>query len=139
MKKWDYEITLSNGQNTLIPRSERAKKHTPEPVTFQDKKQALEFVIEGARKGFLFSNRQFVDPEWKPVPCGWFLKKGDDLQPAGQDWCPPEPMYEPNDVHPSGPKDGKMAIIREVRTGNAAKEKGFAVVIVIEEVDAAAN
>jgi serine/threonine protein kinase len=84
----------------------------------------------------LFSGREYVDQTWKRVPCGWFMKKGDALMPAGQDWCPPEPMYEVGDVQPSGVKDGKIAVVREVRTGKAANDMGFGVVIVVEEFEA---
>lgn len=48
-------------------------------------------------------------------------------------------MYEVGDVHPSGVKDGKIAVVREVRTGDAARKMGFGVVIVVEECDATAN
>jgi|SRR5215472_4694521 len=137
MKEWDYEIAWSGAQATITPRSARARERTREPITFPDKQAALEFVNRS--EGFLFSGREHVDPGWKRVPCGWFVKQGDKLAPAGQDWCPPEPMYEPGDVHPTGVKNGRIAVVREVRTGDAAKRMGFGVVIVVEERDATAN
>ena len=48
-------------------------------------------------------------------------------------------MYEPGDVHPSGVKNAKIAIIREVFAGGTAKKMGYGVAIAIEECDATAN
>lgn len=65
MKKWDYEIALLGAQATITPKSARAGARTPQPVTFPDKQTALEFVKESP--GFLFSGREYVDPEWERV------------------------------------------------------------------------
>lgn len=139
MKEWDYVITFTQGQRTITPRTARARKRTPEAAVFPDAPTALEFVNAGVREGFLFSNRDFVDPAYTRVRYGYFVKKGDTFEPAGSDFGPPDPTYEPGDVHPSGPKNGKIAIVRDVITGDAARQKGFGVAIVLEERDATSN
>jgi hypothetical protein len=139
MKKWDYEITVTEGQRNIIPRSARARERTPETVVFPDAPSAFEFVNAEVREGLLFSNRDFVDPSYRCVRYGYFVKEGDRFLPAGSDYGPPDPMHEPEDVHPSGPKNGKIAIVREVITGDAARRMGFDVAIVLEERDATAN
>jgi hypothetical protein len=128
---------LSGTGDTITAKSPRATERTSLPITFPDKQTAPEFVNKS--EGFLFSGREYVYPGWKRVACGWFVKQGDKLADAGQDWCPPEPMHEPGDVHPSCIKIGKIAVVREVRTGDAAKKMGFGAVIVVEERDATAN
>jgi len=80
----------------------------------------------------------FVDPAYRRARYGYFVKKGDTFEAAGSDFGPPDPMYEPGDVHPSGPKNGSIAIVREVITGDAARRK-VGVAIVQEERDATSN
>jgi hypothetical protein len=135
MKEMDYVVTGAGAQRTITARSERAKKRTPEPREFPDRESALAFVKEGVAGGYIFSGRDLVDPEYKLVKYGYFIEgNGGQLIPAGQDWGPPEPVFEPGDVYPGGSKNGKHAIVRHVIGGESAKKVGLGIMIVVEEV-----
>jgi hypothetical protein len=140
MKEMDYVIMGAGAQRTITARSERAKKRSPDPHEFPDNATALEFVKEGVKEGYRFSGRELVDPEYKLVRYGYFMKaNGGQIIPSGQDWGPPEPVFEPGDVYPSGPRNGKYAIVLQVITGEFAKKAGVGVMVVLEERAAASS
>jgi hypothetical protein len=141
MKKADYVIFgTSPTARRITAQSESAKKRTPEPHEFPDKASALAFVKEGAAEGYRFSGRELVDPEYKLVSYGYFVKNDNgQLIPSGQDWGPPDPVFEKGDVMPGGPKNGKHAVVLQVVGGDFAKKAGFGFMIVLEEVTLAAG
>ncbi len=112
MKDMDYVVTGAGTQRTITARSERAKRRTPDPVNFNDNASALEFVKAANAEGYRFSGQQLVDREYKLVRYGYFVKaNGGQLARSGQDWGPPDPVFEPGDVYPGGPTLRRQAIL----------------------------
>jgi len=135
MKVMDYVVTGAGAQKTITARSERAKKRTPEPVNFKDNAGALEFVKAANAEGYRFSGQDLVDQEYKLVRYGYFVKvNGGELVRSGQDWGPPDPVFEPG-VYPGGPRNGKEAVVLNVVKGDFAKKVGVDVMVVLEERD----
>jgi hypothetical protein len=130
MKKWDYEITTTGARRTIIAKSDRAKRRTPEPQEFANNADALAFVKSGVVEGFLFSCRSFVDHEYRNVRYHYFVNVSGQLVISGQDNGPPDPMVEVGDVYPGGPRNGKHFDITDVITGEVARANGCGVMIV---------
>ena len=136
MKKMDYTVEGTAARHTFTPISERAKLRTPEPVTFTDAASARENLKAAQKNGFTFSGAHLVDSEQKPVKYGYFVVQNDGtLNPVGQDWGPPDSVYEIGDAMLGGPKNGKEAIIEKIVTGDFANKMGFGVVFIIKERD----
>jgi hypothetical protein len=136
MKAMDYVITGHGPGRTITPRTERAKGRTPEPITFRDVASALEFVNAAAVKGYRFSGHELVDPKKKLVSYGYYLRHpSGHFVLSGQDWGPSDPVFEPGDMMPGGPKNGKEAFILRVISGDTAKKNGVDVLILLEERD----
>ncbi len=136
MKQMDYWISGSGARRTITPRSERGKQRTAEVQEFSDNASALEFVNAGIADGYRFSGREIVDRTYRLVKYGYFVHgdKGQLVQ-AGQDNGPPDPVFEPGDVYPGGPKDGRHADIVSVITGDEAQKHGVGVMVIIKERD----
>jgi hypothetical protein len=136
MKQMDYWIGGSGAKRTITPKSERAKQRTAEVQEFADNASALEFVNVGVAEGFIFSGRDIVDPEYKPVRYGYFIQMNNgQLVQSGQDNGPPDPVFEPGDVYPGGPRNGKHADIVAVVTGDEARKHGVGVMVIARERD----
>jgi hypothetical protein len=77
-----------------------------------------------------------VDREYKLVRYGYFIQMNNgQLVQAGQDNGPPDPVFEPGDVYPGGPRDGKHADIIAVVTGDEARKHGVGVMVIAKERD----
>jgi len=136
MKEMDYWITGAGARRTITSKSERAKKRTPDTLEFEDNNGALEFVRKGVEEGYRFSGREIVDREYKRVKYGYFVQtKSGRLVPSGQDWGPPDPVFEPGDVYPGSVKNGKQAVVLSVVKGELAKKNGVGVMVILEERD----
>lgn len=135
MKLMDYVVTGAGARRTIAPRSERAKQRTPEAQEFATNDEALAFVRAGVAEGFRFSGQQLVDREYKLVRYGYFIDTGGRLVRSGGDWGPPDPSFEPGDVYPGGPRNGKHADITAVITGDDAKRNGVDVMVIAKERD----
>lgn len=135
MKEMDYVVTGAGARRTITPRSARAKQRTPETKEFPDNASALEFVKAGVAEGYRFSGRDIVDREYKLVKYGYFVKANRRLVRSGQDWGPPDPVFEPGDTYPGGPRNGKHATVLEVITGELAQKNGVGVMVILKERD----
>jgi hypothetical protein len=136
MKEMDYVVTGAGARRTITPRSARAKQRTPQAQEFPDNASALEFVKAGVADGYRFSGREIVDRGYKLVRYGYFVKTPRGrLVRTGQDWGPPDPVFEPGDTYPGGPRNGKHATVLEVVTGEPAKKNGVGVMVILEERD----
>lgn len=136
MKEMDYVVTGAGARRTITPKSTRAKKRTPKTQEFPDNAGALEFVKVGLAEGYRFSGREIVDREYKLVRYGYFVKiNSGQLVRTGQDWGPPDPVFEPGDIYPGGPRAGKHADIVSVITGKEARRNGVGVMVIVEERD----
>src|SRR5258708_9430053 len=124
MKLMDYVVTGAGARRTIAPRSERAKQRTPEAQEFATNDEALAFVRAGVAEGFRFSGQQLVDREYKLVRYGYFIDTGGRLVRSGGDWGPPDPSFEPGDVYPRGPRNGKHAAITAVISRDDARRNG---------------
>jgi hypothetical protein len=134
MKEMDYVVTGCGTERTITPRSDRAKKRTAEPVTFNERTEALRFVKAANREGYRISGRELIDPEYRLVRYVYFVRAGGGrFAHAGQDWGPPDPVFEPGDVYPGGPRDGKVAVVLSVVKGEEAKMNGGDVMVLLEE------
>jgi hypothetical protein len=135
MKEMDYVVTGAGARRTITPRSERAKQRTPETQEFADNASALEFVKAGVEEGYRFSGREIIDREYRLARYGYFVKTEGSLACSGQDWGPPDPVFEPGDTYPGGPRNGKHATVLEVITGEFAKKNGLGVMVILGERD----
>lgn len=136
MKQMDYWIGLSGARRTITPKSERAKQRTAEAQEFADNASALEFVKAGIAAGYRFSGREIVDRDYRLVRYGYFIQRNNGtLVQAGQDNGPPDPVFEPGDVYPGGPRDGKHADIIAVVAGDEASKHGVGVMVIAKERD----
>jgi|SRR5580692_8497577 hypothetical protein len=136
MKQMDYSVSGSGAKRTITPRSERAKKRTTEVQEFADNASALEFVDAGVAEGYRFSGREIVDHKYKLVKYGYFVRTDDgQFVRCGQDWGPPDPVFEPGDIYPGGPRAGRHADIVSVVTGDEAKKNGVSVMMIVQERD----
>lgn len=134
MKEMDYIITGRGKQRTITARSDRAKKRDPEPVIFQDIPTALVFVKSACADGYRFSGQELVDPEYKLLKYVYYARTiGGRFERAGQDWGPPDPVFEPGDVYPGGPRNGKQAVVLAVVKGEPARANGGDVMVLLEE------
>jgi hypothetical protein len=86
-------------------------------------------------EGYGFSGRDIVDREYKLVRYGYFVKVKGRLVGSGQDWGPPDPVFEPGDTYPGGPKKGKHSTVLEVITGELAQKNGVGVMVILKERD----
>lgn len=100
-----------------------------------DNASALEFVKAGVADGYRFSGLEIVDREYKLVRYGYFVKTNEQLVRAGQDWGPPDPVFEPGDTYPGGPRAGKHATVLEVITGELEQKNGVGVMVILKERD----
>jgi hypothetical protein len=143
MKEMDYVVMGGGGNWTISARSARAKLRTPEPANFPDNASALAFVKAGISEGYRFSGRELVDRDYKLVKYRYFVQDSNGiLHSAGQDWGPPDPVFEKGDIYPGGPRNGKNAVVERVVTGDfAEKAAGAGVMVVLTEhpVDLNAN
>lgn len=138
MKETDYVVAGTGAQRTITARTDRAKRRTPVPVSFNDDVSALEFIRAANAEGYRFSGQELVDRECRLVRYGYFVKVSDNqLAHAGHDWGPPDPVFEPGDVYPGGPRNGKEAVVLDIVTGDSAKMVGVDVMVVLEERPAA--
>jgi len=136
MKEMDYVVTGAGARRTITPRSARAKQRTPQVQEFVDNASALEFVKAGVAEGFRFSGRELIDREYKLVRYGYYFQTNDgQLVRSGQDWGPPDPVFEPGDVYPGGPRNGRHADIISVITGDEARQNGVGVMVIVKERD----
>ncbi len=135
MIEMDYIVSGMGKKRTITARSARAIARTPEPQEFQDSESALPFVRAGANEGYRFAGRELIDRDYKLVPYGYFVKDdGGQLHKAGQDFGPPDPVFEADDIYPGGLRNGKQAKIVQVITGESARKAGgVAVMIILEE------
>lgn len=134
MKAMDYMITGSGPGRTITPCTERAKGRTPEPITFREVATALGFVNAAAAEGYRFSGHELVDPKKKLLSYGYYVRNpSGHFVLSGQDWGPSDPVFEPGDVMPAGPKNGKEAIVLHVISGEGAKKNGVGVLVLLEE------
>lgn len=134
MKEMDYVITGVGQKRTITARSDRAKRRSPVPITFDDSATALTFVKGAISDGFRFSGQELVDREYKSVKYVYFARPiGGRFERAGQDWGPPDPVFEPGDVYPGGPRNGKQAVILAVVKGESARPNGGDVMVLAEE------
>ena len=133
MKAVDYVIDWSAGKVTIATRSERARKRTPETMTFKDRSSALEYVTAAEAEGYRFLGHEAIDPQKQLVRYGYFVKLANgSLVPSGQDFGPNDPVYEPGDSYPVS-RGGKEGFILDVVKGPAARMNGCDIMIVIEE------
>jgi hypothetical protein len=143
MIEMDYVVSGMGKKRSITARSARAKARTPEPQEFQDNESALPFVRAGVQAGYRFSGRELIDCDYELVRYGYFVKADDGrLRAAGQDWGPPDPVFEKGDIYPGGVKNGMQAKIVQVITGEfAQKAGGVGVMVVLEErrVDPTSN
>lgn len=134
MKEMDYIISVYGASRSIAPRSARAKARTPETLNFASPGEALPFVIQGVAEGFRFSGRELIDRTYRLVRYGYYVRLPDGRAAfSGADWGPPDPVFEPGDVYPSGPKNGKVAVVVEVITGEQARVHMKDVIVMLEE------
>jgi hypothetical protein len=63
-------------------------------------------AIDEAAEGYRFSDRQLVDREYKLVRCGYFIRTNSgQLVRTGQDWGPLDPVFDPGNIYPGGPRN----------------------------------
>ncbi|SRR5712692_8117441 len=136
MKEMDYVVTGMGPSRTITPRSARAQQRTPQTQEFTNNATTLEFVKAGVAEGYRFSGRELIDREYKLVQYGYFVKTNDgQLVRSGQDWGPPDPVFEPGDVYPGGPRNGRHADIISVITGDEARKNGVGVMVIVKDRD----
>lgn len=134
MKKLDYDVECIGARRTITPRTDRAKARTPEPVNFNDNASALRFVKAASAEGYRFSGQDLVDPAYKLLRYVYFVRGiGGPFARAGQDWGPRDPVFEPGDIYPGGPRNGKEAVVLSVVTDDSAKANGGDIMILLEE------
>ena len=46
-----------------------------------------------------------------------------------------DPVFEPGDIYPGGPRSGKHAVVLEVVGGDFARRNGVGVMVILEERD----
>ena len=127
MKKMDYTIGFQPGRAghkwTATALTDRAKKRTPEPVTFASRPEALAFLKGSQAEGYRFSGAELVDPEQKLVKNRYFVIGSDgQLAPAGEDYGPRHTVWEVGDVKSgSGGNEGTEAVIENILQGPAVR------------------
>jgi hypothetical protein len=103
-------------------------------MTFEDTASALTFVRSASEEGYRFSGQELVDREYKRLKYVYFVRNvGGRFERAGQDWGPPDPVFEPGDVYPGGPRNGMQAIVLAVVKGESARANGGDVMVLAEE------
>ena len=109
MKEMDYVVMGTVAQRIITARSARGKLRTPEALIFDNTDAALAFIRSSNQEGFRFSGQDLIDPEYRLVKYVYFVRPigGGRFQPAGQDFGPPESVFEPGDIHTGGARDGK--------------------------------
>jgi hypothetical protein len=133
MKEMDYIIVGRGRQITITAGSDRAKRRTPEPLIFDESVGALAFVRSISAEGFRFSGQELIDPDHKRLKYVYFVRTiGGRFEPAGQDWGPAEPVFEPGDVYPGGPRNGQQAVVLAVVKGESARANGGEVMVLLE-------
>jgi hypothetical protein len=138
MKEMDYMVTSVGRQRTISARTERAKIRTPELITYSDNANALEFIKAATAEGYRFSGQELVDREYKLVRYVYFVRIGAGrFEPRGQDWGPPDPVFEPGDVFPGGPRNGMEAIVLSVVRGKSAEFNGGDIMVLLQGFQAA--
>jgi hypothetical protein len=134
VKEMDYIVSGAGAARTITPRSERAKARTPEQLTFSTIDEALPFVTQGVADGFRFSGRELIDKTYRLVSYAYYVRLPDGRSVfSGSDWGPPDPVFEEGDIYPSGPKNGKLAVVVEVITGEQARTHMRDVIVMLEE------
>lgn len=134
MKEMDYIVSMYGASRSIAPRSARAKARTPETLNFASPGEALPFVIQGVAEGFRFSGRELIDRTYRLVRYAYYIRQPDGRAVfSGADWGPPDPVFEAGDVYPSGPKNGKIAVVVEVITGEQARVHMKDVIVMLEE------
>ena len=134
MKEMDYIVSGAGAARTITPGSERAKARTPEQLTFVTNDEALPFVTQGVADGFRFSGRELIDKTYRLLRYAYYVRLPDGRAVfSGSDWGPPDPVFEEGDIYPGGPKNGKLAVVVEVITGEQARTHMRDVIIMLEE------
>jgi hypothetical protein len=133
MRGMEYVITGVGQKRTITARSDRARRRSPVAITFDDSATVLTFVKGAISDGFRFTGQELVDREYKSVKYVYFARPiGGRFERAGQDWGPPDPVFEPGDVYPGGPRNGKQAVILAVVKGESARANGADVMVLAE-------
>lgn len=137
MRKMDYSIGMDGPRKSIITAlTERAKLHTPEPLTFDDKQKALAFLKEGQAEGYRFSGKETVDPEQPLVKNGYFANVNGQLIPCGQDWGPVDTVWEVGDVKPGQARNtGGQSVVERIIGGDEAKKHGFGLMFILRQKD----
>jgi hypothetical protein len=134
MKDMDYVVSGFGASKSITPRSVRAIARTPETLNFASPDEALSFVTQGVAEGFRFSGRELIDKKYRLVRYAYYVRLPDGRAVfSGADWGPPDPVFEPGDVYPSSPKNGKVAVVAEVITGEQARVHMRDVIVMLEE------
>jgi hypothetical protein len=130
----DYIVSGSGASRTICAHSPRAKERSPFVLTFPNNNDAFQFITKGVEDGFRFSGRELVDRSYRLVKYGYFVRLPDGRTVfSGQDWGPPDPVFEPGDKYPGGPRNGIEAFVLEVMTGDEARVYALDVLIILEE------
>jgi hypothetical protein len=129
MKKMDYTIGLEAGRAgrkwTATALTDRAKRRTPDPVTFVGRPEALKFLKDSRSEGYRFSGAELVAPEQRLVKNRYFVIGGDgQLTLSGEDNGPRNTIWEIGDVMPGRDRGvGVEAIVENILRGAGVRER----------------
>ena len=129
MKKMDYSLGLEVGHTgrkwTATPLTDRAKQRAPEPMTFVDRAEALNFLKQSQSEGYRFSGADWIDPEQRLVKNRYFVIGSDgQLTQAGEDNGPRNTAWEVGDVMPGRDRNvGIEAVIENILQGPGVRER----------------
>jgi hypothetical protein len=137
MGKMDYTVAGTAKNPVIEPLSEQAKIRTPASVTFENRKDALDFMLNAQIEGFRFSGANLLDPAQKNVKTRYFLRRDNQLVEIGHDWGPRVPVVVVGDLMPLRDENGTVVGEAEVEAildgDHIPSEMGCTIAFVLKE------